>query len=208
MNDIKQNMAIQNEKYAAAALHNKKDNVKCTHFLIIKGFPSVIICLWRQKEHCEAFDRADIDVLLQVEKTLKIWEKLELVNPSVKPFLRGEQSVAVCGLKPILNLVSYQKSASSIKQADLFDFILQWVNQVKHMTLYRKRRFTKLGYSTASILIAPPHTSQPEELPKGKKTKYMLKSEWELSLKGENQKCSVKIFFAKKIDYNIANISK
>lgn len=85
--------------------------------------------------------------------------------------------MAVCGLKPILNLVSYQKSASSIKQADLFDFILQWVNQVKHMTLYRKRRFTKLGYSTASILIAPPHTSQPEELPKGKKTKYMLKSE-------------------------------
>ena len=40
------------------------------------------------------------------------------------------------------------------------------------------------------------HTCQPEDLPKEEKTKYMLKSEEELSLKGMNQKFSAKIFFS------------
>ena len=53
------------------------------------------------------------------------------------------------------------------------------------------------------------HTCQPEELSKEEKTKYMLKSEEELSLKGENRKFSAKIFFFKgKIDYKITNVNK
>ena len=40
------------------------------------------------------------------------------------------------------------------------------------------------------------HTSQPEELPKGEKRKYRFISEGELSLKGQNQKVSSKIFLA------------
>ena len=47
--------------------------------------------------------------------------------------------MAVCGLKSILNLVCHDKSASSANQADLFDFILPWENQVKQMSLYRER---------------------------------------------------------------------
>ena len=112
--------------------------------------------LW--KSHLvEAFDRANIDVLSQVEKKLNFQEKLESINPSVKSFLRGQQSVAVCGLRSILNLVSHDKSASLTNQNDLFDFILQQENQVKHMSLYRERQFTKLGYSSASILNALPY---------------------------------------------------
>ena len=53
------------------------------------------------------------------------------------------------------------------------------------------------------------HTCQPEELSKEEKTKYMLKSEEELSLKGKNRKFSAKIFFFKgKIDYKITNVNK
>ena len=65
--------------------------------------------------------------------------------------------MAVCGIKSILNLISHDKSASSTNQADLFDFILQRENQVKHISLYQERRFTKLGYSAASILDALPY---------------------------------------------------
>ena len=53
-----------------------------------------------------------------------------------------------------MNLISHDKSASSTNQADLFDFILQREIQVKHISLYQERRFTKLGCSAASILDA------------------------------------------------------
>ena len=60
--------------------------------------------------------------------------------------------MAVYGSKSILNLISHDKSASSTNQADLFYFILQSENHVKHISLYHERRFTKLGYSAASII--------------------------------------------------------
>ena len=103
----------------------------------------------------DAFDRANIDVLSQVKKKLKFWKKLVSINPSVKSFPRG--SVAVCGLKSVLNLVSHDKSASLTNQTDHFNFILPRQNQIKHMALYRERRFTKPGYSAASILNALPY---------------------------------------------------
>ena len=58
--------------------------------------------------------------------------------------------MAVCGIKSILSLISHDKSSTN--QADLFDFILRRENQVKHRSLYQELRFTKLGYSAASIL--------------------------------------------------------
>ena len=57
--------------------------------------------------------------------------------------------MTVCGIKSILNPISHDKSASSTNQADLFDFILQRENQVKRISLYQERRFTKIGYSAA-----------------------------------------------------------
>ena len=65
--------------------------------------------------------------------------------------------MTVCGIKSILNPISHDKSASSTNQADLFDFILQRENQVKRISLYQERRFTKIGYSAASILDALPY---------------------------------------------------
>lgn len=38
----------------------------------------------------------------------------------------------------------------------MFDHVLQRENKVKHLSLYQERRFTKLGYSCASILDALP----------------------------------------------------
>ena len=173
--DFIQSMAIQTEKDAAAALHNKKDNVKCTlqydstqrskidgdrpclilifsdiqRFslralffacedrenivrLIVETYTRLALSLsdievsakdlWEKttaimtnsvsknlkiedgvgeqlkwnyepthllcKSHLvETFDRANIDILSQVEKKLNFWEKLESINLSVKSFL-------------------------------------------------------------------------------------------------------------------------
>ena len=48
-------------------------------------------------------------------------------------------------------------SATSTNQADLFDYVLEREEKVKHLSLYRERRFTKLGYSCSSILDALPY---------------------------------------------------
>lgn len=105
----------------------------------------------------EALDRSNINVLANLEQSLKFREAVESINPGVRSFLRGEKSVVLCAIKSILNFVSHDKSASSTNQADLFDMILQRENKVKHLSLYQERRFTKLGYSCASILDAMPY---------------------------------------------------
>ena len=92
-----------------------------------------------------------------IENQLNFREKLESTNPSIPSFFCGEKCVAVCGIKSFLNLVSHDKSASSTNQAGLFYFILQRENQVKRISLYQERRFTKLGYSAASILDTLPY---------------------------------------------------
>ena len=105
----------------------------------------------------EALDRCNLEVLSRLELKLEFRNKLIAMNPSVTSFLRGEKSVVVCGVKSILSLVSREKSASSTNQADLFDFIVEREKTVKHMALYKERRFTKLGYSCASVLNALPY---------------------------------------------------
>ena len=96
------------------------------------------------------------EVLSGIEKELQLGERFEMLNSEVKCFLHREKSVAICGIRSILNLISHDMSASSTNQADLFDFILQRENQVKHMSLYQER-FTQLGYTAASILDAMPY---------------------------------------------------
>ena len=105
----------------------------------------------------EALDRSNIKVLANLEESLKFREALESINPGVKSFLPGEKSVVLCAIKSILNFVSHNKSSSSTNQADLFDYVLQRENKIKDLSLYQQRRFTKLGYSCASILDALPY---------------------------------------------------
>ena len=105
----------------------------------------------------EAFDRSNLEVLGTIEKDVSFRAKLEKMNPAVKSFLRGKTSVVEAAMSSILSLVSHDKSAHSTNQADLFDFILQRENKVNTIAMYYERRFTKLGYSAASILQALPY---------------------------------------------------
>lgn len=73
-----------------------------------------------------------IEVLSEIEKELQLLERFKIINPEAKSFIYGEKSVVICGIKSILNLISHDKSTSSTNQADLFHFILQRENQVKH----------------------------------------------------------------------------
>ena len=84
----------------------------------------------------EAFDFSNLGLLATVEDQLKFREKLTTINPKVRPLLRGSKIVVETGIRSIVNIISHDESASSINQADLFDYILQRENKIKHIALY------------------------------------------------------------------------
>ena len=104
----------------------------------------------------EKLDSCNLTVLSDIEYKLKLCEKLEAVNPSLRSFFRGKKAIIVAGITAILKLVTHDKSRNSVSLAEEFDFICERENQIKHMSLYHERRFAKLGYSAASILHAYP----------------------------------------------------
>ena len=62
----------------------------------------------------------------------------------------------VAGIVALLKLVTHDKSAVSTSLADEFYVLCELEGVVKHMTLYQERRFTKLGYASASLVHALP----------------------------------------------------
>ena len=83
------------------------------------------------------------------EERVKLRQRLEAINPALKPFFRGKKAVVAAGIQAILKLVSYDKSGNSSSLAEEFDVIIEGEGAVKHMSLHHERRFTKLGYSAA-----------------------------------------------------------
>ena len=118
-----------------------------------KHIPYHLLC----KSHVvEKLDASNLDVLAAFEERVKLRQCLEAINPALKPFFRGKKAVVVADIQAILKLVSYDKSGNSSSLAEEFDFTIEREGAVKHMSLYHERRFTKLGYSAASILQALP----------------------------------------------------
>ena len=92
----------------------------------------------------------------ELKKKLKLRERLEHINPALKPFFRGKSTVVVAGITAILKLISRDKSGLSVSLADEFDNIIEREGLVKHISMYKERRFTKLGYCAAYIVQALP----------------------------------------------------
>ena len=90
----------------------------------------------------------------QIENSLSLREHLVNINPHLRSFYRGKSTVVVCGINALLKLTSPDNSANSVSLSDEFDYIVEKAGEVKHMSLYHKRRFTALGYAAAAILAA------------------------------------------------------
>ena len=118
-----------------------------------KHIPYHLLC----KSHVvEKLDASNLDVLAAFEERVKLRQRLEAINPALNPSFRGKKTIVVAGVQAILKLVSYDKSRNSSSLAEEFDVLIEREGTVKHMPLYHERRFTKLGYSAASILQAFP----------------------------------------------------
>ena len=132
-------------------------SLKIEDFVAVKlGSKHKLYHLLCKSHIVEKLDASNIDVLAAFEERLKLQQCLEAINPALKPFFRRKKAVVVAGIQAILKLVSYDKSGNSSSLAEEFDVIIEGEGAVKHMSLYHERRFTKLGYSAASILQAFP----------------------------------------------------
>ena len=65
----------------------------------------------------EKFDKSNLSVLSKLEKDVKLWDTLESINPSLKPFFHLKKTV----VEAVLKLVTYDKSANSCSLTGEFD---------------------------------------------------------------------------------------
>ena len=100
-------------------------------------------------------------MLSNIEVQLQLCERLECVNPSLKPFFCGKKAaIVLAGIAAITKLISHEKSNNTVTLADEFDRMLEQEGLTKLISLYKERQFTKLGYSAASVLQALPQIAK------------------------------------------------
>ena len=118
--------------------------------------PAHLLC----KSHTvEALDRTNLEVLSQIEKTVRQREMFESINPALKSFFRGKKTVVEAGIEALLALISHDKSGKSSSLSDLFDHICKIVRELSSGSfkrIYQQQRFAKLGKAAASLLDALP----------------------------------------------------
>ena len=90
----------------------------------------------------ETLVRSNLNVLAEVEKSVKQGEIFEDINP---PLVEAD-------IEALLNFITHGKSGRSWSEADLFDDICVRERITKIVFLYQQRRFTKLG-KAASVLM-------------------------------------------------------
>ena len=115
--------------------------------------PLHILC----KSHtCEKLDEACLNALVDVESKIKFAQLVSKRQPQLMSFIRQSKCVALSSLRALLKLVSHEESAKSTSLSKEFDLQLEKDGVCKSMSLYKERRFTKLGYSAASVLDCLP----------------------------------------------------
>ena len=68
--------------------------------------PHQVLC----KAHVvKKLDETNLKVLSTIETELKMHERLETLNPSLKPFFRGEKAIIVAGIKAFKTYFSQKK---------------------------------------------------------------------------------------------------
>ena len=64
-------------------------------------------------------DKSTLEVLNEIEKSVKQQEIFEKINPALKSFFHGKKALVEAGIEALLSLITHDKSAKSCSQADL-----------------------------------------------------------------------------------------
>ena len=127
-------------------------NLKVEYFVAEKlesnHIPFHLLC----KAHtCEKLDECNENTLIKIEEQLRILETIEKRELRLKSFVRKSRSVTKAANSALLQLVSKGGDGKSVSLADDFDEVLEEDGLYKTLSLYKERRFTKLGYTAGAI---------------------------------------------------------
>lgn len=111
--------------------------------------PKHLLC----KSHvCEKFDATNISALAQIESKTSLRDKIEKRDPSLKSFLRQKKSIVADVVIPaLLKLVSVEGDGRTSSLSQEFSLILEEDGVYKTYSLYKERRFSKLGYTAGAL---------------------------------------------------------
>ena len=93
----------------------------------------------------EALDKSSLEVLNEIEKSVKQQEIFEKINPALKSFFHDKKALVEAGTETLLSLITHDKSAKSCPQADLFDFTCEREGVSKTVFLYQNSDLQNLG---------------------------------------------------------------
>ena len=109
------------------------------------------------KSHtCEKLDESCINALAKVEAKMGFANELIKRMPQIKSFVRQNKCIVVTAMKALLKLVSNEESAKPTSLSKEFDMQLEKDGVHKSFSLYKERRFTKLGYTAGAIVECLP----------------------------------------------------
>ena len=100
---------------------------------------------------CEKLDECNENALMKIEEKLKIRETMEKREPRLKSFIRKSKSLTKAAINALLQLVAKGGDGKTVSLADDFERILEKDGVDKSYSLYKERRFTRLGYTAGAI---------------------------------------------------------
>lgn len=106
---------------------------------------------------CEKLDECNVKTLMDIERVTGLKDIIETREPQLVSFTRQSKSI-VCKavINALLTLVATGGDGKSVSLADDFSLILEEDGVHKKYSLYKERRFTRLGYTAASIFECLP----------------------------------------------------
>ena len=109
------------------------------------------------KSHtCEKLDESCLNTLTEIESELNYSALLIQRQPRLKSFIRQNKCIVTTAIKALLKLVSHEESAKPTSLSKEFDLQLEKDGVSKSFSLYKERRFTKLGYTAGGIVQCIP----------------------------------------------------
>ena len=131
-----------------AASKNLKVEYLVAEKLGSEHVPYHLLC----KAHtCEKLDECNETTLVKIEEQLKIRETIEKREPRLKSFIRKSKSVTKAAMEALLQLVARGGDGKSTSLCDDFTQILEEDGVYRTFSLYKERRFTRLGYSAGAL---------------------------------------------------------
>ena len=120
----------------------------------------VPIHVWCKSHTVEGLDRASLKVLSTcLEGPLNLRSGMEAINPNLHPFFRNS-TVVQAGMTALLKLVTPDSTSNSCSLSVPFERLCIEQGWDKKLTLYKERRFCKLGSCANSIIQALPILEQ------------------------------------------------